>query len=39
VYTLEPLQWLVVLWLLVRWVRLRDDHLLIAIGVVAGVAA
>jgi hypothetical protein len=27
-------QWLVVIWLLVRWVRLRDDRLLVALGVV-----
>jgi hypothetical protein len=38
-YTLEPVQWLLLIWLLVRWVRLRDDRLLLALGVVAGVAA
>jgi hypothetical protein len=38
-YTLEPVQWLLAIWLLVRWVRLRDDRLLLALGVVAGVAA
>ena len=27
------------IWLLVRWVRLRDDRLLLALGVVTGVAA
>jgi hypothetical protein len=29
-YTLEPVQWLLVIWLLVRLVRLRDDRLLLA---------
>ncbi|WP_281182843.1 ArnT family glycosyltransferase [Nocardia miyunensis] len=38
-YTLEPVQWLTLIWLLVRWVRTRQDRLLLAIGVVAGVAA
>ncbi|MBP1822686.1 hypothetical protein J3E61_006308 [Mycobacterium sp. OAE908] len=38
-YTLEPVQWLVLFWLLVRWIRLRDDRLLIAAGVIVGVAA
>lgn len=38
-YTLEPVQWLVLFWLLVRWIRLRDDRLLIAAGVVVGIAA
>ena len=38
-YSLEPAQWLLLVWLLVRWVRLRDDRLLLALGVVAGVAA
>ena len=38
-YTLEPVQWLLVIGLLVRWVRLRDDRLLLALGVVVGVAA
>lgn len=38
-YTLEPVQWLVLGWLLVRWTRLRDDRLLLALGVVAGIAA
>lgn len=36
---LEPLQWLVLVWLLVRWQRLRDDRLLLVLGVVAGIAA
>ncbi|MFD6895114.1 glycosyltransferase family 39 protein [Rhodococcus sp. NPDC060086] len=38
-YTLEPVQWLLLLWLFVRWVRLRDDRLLLFVGVVAGIAA
>ena len=38
-YTLEPVQWLLVIGLLVRWVRLRDDRLLLALGLVVGVAA
>jgi hypothetical protein len=32
-------QWLVICWLLVRWIRLRDDRLLLVLGVVGGVAA
>ena len=38
-YTLEPVQWLTLIWLLVRWVRVRRDRLLLLVGVVAGVAA
>ncbi len=38
-YTLEPVQWLVLLWALVRWIRVRDDRMLLLLGVVAGVAA
>jgi 4-amino-4-deoxy-L-arabinose transferase-like glycosyltransferase len=38
-YTLEPVGWLLIVWLLVRWVRRRDDRLLLAVGVVAGLAA
>jgi 4-amino-4-deoxy-L-arabinose transferase-like glycosyltransferase len=38
-YALEPVQWSLMIWLLVRWVRLRDDRLLLALGVVAGIAA
>jgi hypothetical protein len=38
-YSLEPVQWLVLFWLLVRWTRLRDDRFLIAAGVVVGIAA
>lgn len=38
-YTLEPVQWLLLFWLLTRWVRVRDDRLLLMLGVVVGVAA
>ena len=43
-YTLEPPLWMVLCWLLIRWIRLRsegttDDRLLLAAGVVAGVTA
>jgi len=38
-YTLEPVQWLLLFWLLARWIRLRDDRLLIGVGVVVGIAA
>lgn len=38
-YSLEPVQWPAIGWLLVRWVRLRDDRLLLALGVVVGIAA
>lgn len=38
-YTLEAVQWSILIWLLVRWVRLRDDRLLPVLGVVAGIAA
>ena len=38
-YTLEPLGWLLIVWLLVRWVRRRDDRLLLALGPVLGLAA
>ena len=38
-YSLEPAQWLLLVWLLIRWVRLRDDWLLLALGVVAGLVA
>lgn len=38
-YTLEPIQWLVAVWLLVRWLRVRDDRLLLILGAAAGVAA
>jgi 4-amino-4-deoxy-L-arabinose transferase-like glycosyltransferase len=38
-YALEPVEWMLLLWLLVRWIRTRDDHLLLILGVVVGVAA
>ncbi|TFV54722.1 glycosyl transferase family 39 [Mycobacterium sp. PS03-16] len=38
-YALEPVQWLLLIWLMVRWVRTRHDRLLLAAGVVAGIAA
>ncbi len=37
-YALEPLEWVVVFWLLVRWIRLRDDRLLLGLGLAVGVA-
>ncbi|WP_086848826.1 ArnT family glycosyltransferase [Amycolatopsis kentuckyensis] len=36
--TIDPLLWTLVLWLLVRWVRTRDDALLVQLGVVTAVA-
>ncbi|WP_410644466.1 ArnT family glycosyltransferase [Amycolatopsis sp. lyj-346] len=36
--TIDPLLWTLVLWLLVRWVRTRDDSLLVWLGVVTAVA-
>jgi 4-amino-4-deoxy-L-arabinose transferase-like glycosyltransferase len=38
-YTLEPVTWLALFWLLVRWWRVRDDRLLVVLGVVVGVGA
>ncbi|MGW0163112.1 glycosyltransferase family 39 protein [Mycobacterium sp. NPDC003323] len=38
-YTLEPVTWLLILWPLMRWIRVRDDRLLLAVGVAAGIAA
>ncbi len=38
-YALEPVQWLAIGWLLVRWTRTRDDRLLVVLGLVVGVAA
>ncbi|MDO3636187.1 ArnT family glycosyltransferase [Mycolicibacterium arseniciresistens] len=38
-YTLEPAQWSLILWLSMRWVRVRDDRLLLLLGVVIGAAA
>ena len=35
--TLEPPQWLLLLWLVVRWTRVRSDALLLAAGAVAAV--
>ncbi|OZM72173.1 glycosyl transferase, family 39 [Amycolatopsis antarctica] len=36
--TLDPFLWTMLLWLLVRWVRTRDDRLLLWAGVVTGIA-
>jgi hypothetical protein len=36
---LEPLQWMLFVWLMIRWQRIRDDRLLLLAGVVVGVAA
>lgn len=38
-YSLEPVQWLAIIFLLVRWIRLRNDRLLVWLGVAAGIAA
>ncbi|MFR9730706.1 ArnT family glycosyltransferase [Saccharopolyspora sp. MS10] len=38
-YTLEPALWAGLFWLLLRWIRLRDDRLLLLLGAVAGLAA
>jgi 4-amino-4-deoxy-L-arabinose transferase-like glycosyltransferase len=38
-YSLEPLTWLALGWLLVRWWRVRDDRLLLGLGVVVGLGA
>jgi 4-amino-4-deoxy-L-arabinose transferase-like glycosyltransferase len=38
-YALEPAQWMLLVWLLIRWQRLADDRLLLAVGVIIGVAA
>ncbi len=37
-YALEPVQWLGLFALLVRWVRVRDDRLLLAAGLLLGAA-
>jgi hypothetical protein len=37
-YAVEPLQWMLLLWLVIRWQRVRDDRLLIALGLVIGIA-
>lgn len=38
-YSLEPAQWLVIIFLLVRWIRVRNDRLLLLLGLTAGIAA
>lgn len=38
-YGLEPAAWLVLAWSLVRWIRTRDDMLLLVAGVATGIAA
>jgi hypothetical protein len=38
-YTMEPVQWMLLVWLLIRWQRVRDDGLLLALGAVIGIAA
>ena len=38
-YALEPVQWLLICWLLARWTNRRDDRLLLVLGVVVGIAA
>ena len=38
-YSVEAVQWLALIWLLVRWMRVRDDRLLLVLGVVLGIAA
>jgi hypothetical protein len=37
-YALEPLQWLLIAWLVARWINRRDDRLLLVLGVVVGIA-
>jgi len=36
--TVDPLLWTAVLWLLVRWIRTRDDNLLLWLGAVTAIA-
>jgi hypothetical protein len=36
--TFDPVLWIALTWLLVRWVRTRDDRLLLAAGIVTAVA-
>ncbi|MFD9890002.1 ArnT family glycosyltransferase [Amycolatopsis sp. NPDC059027] len=36
--TVDPLLWTAILWLLVRWIRTRDDNLLLWLGVATAVA-
>lgn len=38
-YTVEPVQWMLLVWLLIRWQRVRDDRLLLVLGAVIGIAA
>jgi 4-amino-4-deoxy-L-arabinose transferase-like glycosyltransferase len=38
-YAVEPMQWMLLVWLLIRWQRVRDDRLLLVLGVVIGIAA
>ncbi|GAA1981152.1 ArnT family glycosyltransferase [Amycolatopsis minnesotensis] len=38
-YTLEPLEWGLLFFLLVRWLRTRQDRLLVWFGVVMGISA
>lgn len=38
-YSLESAQWLLLIWLLLRWIRTRDDRLLVLAGIAAGIAA
>ncbi|NWJ74320.1 glycosyltransferase family 39 protein [Pseudonocardia sp. ICBG1122] len=38
-YTLEPALWALLFWLLLRWIRVRDDRLLLLLGLVIGIAA
>jgi hypothetical protein len=37
-YTLDPLWWTVIIWLVARWVRVRDDRLLLVAGAVTGLS-
>jgi hypothetical protein len=37
-YALEPMQWMLLVWLLIRWQRVGDDRLLLVLGVVIGIA-
>jgi 4-amino-4-deoxy-L-arabinose transferase-like glycosyltransferase len=33
------MQWMLLVWLVIRWHQVRDDRLLIALGVLIGIAA
>ncbi len=37
-YTLDPLWWTLIIWLVARWARVRDDRLLLVAGVVTGLS-